>query len=859
MLIEKFTEKGREALSTASEAAFLKNHVEVTPWHLIMALVEQEGGVVPALLDGAGVSVERIAELVSRQLNSLPTQEGDVETYMSSEMKRVIKGAYSEAEALGDAYISTEHLFLALTSSKIGHVAELLDGIGMSRDDMLSALRRVRGAETVEDTNPEAKYQALERFTIDLVRAAEDGKIDPVIGREDEIRRTTQILSRRTKNNPVLIGEPGVGKTAIVEGLAQRIADGDVPDGLKDKRILALDMGALVAGTKFRGEFEERFKAVLKAIQAAEGQVVLFIDELHTLVGAGAAEGSLDASNMIKPTLARGELHCIGATTVNEYRKHIEKDAALERRFQVVVVREPSVDETVSILRGLKERYEVHHGVRIKDKALVTSAKLSDRYISDRFLPDKAIDLIDEAASMLRLELDSQPATLTSIDQKLTQIRIEKRVMEKEGDKSARVRVKELDREIAELEESRSALALEWQNEKDAIQTIRSVKRGIDEAKRAEQQAARENDLEVLGEIRYGRLPDLEKQLGEAKAGLDGIREKGSMLKEEVTDQEIAEIVARWTGIPVTRMMEAEKEKLLHLESRLGNRVIGQTNAIYAVSESVRRSRVGLSASDKPVGSFMFVGPTGVGKTELAKALAETLFDDEHKIIRVDMSEYMERHSVARLIGAPPGYVGYEEGGYLTEAVRRQPYSVILMDEIEKAHPEVFNLLLQILDDGRLTDGKGRTVDFTNCIVIMTSNLGTSQEDVSSGFDAMKKRVINIIRSSFKPEFLNRLDDMIVFHSLGDDEIRQIAELQIEALSKRLLERGITLEVEAEVVDMLAREGFDPVYGARPLKRLIQKKIESRIATALLDGSIDETGTVKVSGAGRELAVYSTD
>jgi ATP-dependent Clp protease ATP-binding subunit ClpB len=656
----------------------------------------------------------------------------------------------------------------------------------------------------------------------------------------------------------VLIGDPGVGKTAIVEGLAQRIADGDVPDALKSKRILALDMGALVAGTKFRGEFEERFKAVLKAIQGAQGQVILFIDELHTLVGAGAAEGSLDASNMIKPTLARGELHCIGATTVNEYRKHIEKDAALERRFQVVLVREPGLDETVSILRGLKERYEVHHGVRIKDKALVTAARLSDRYISDRFLPDKAIDLIDEAASKLRLELDSQPARLTAIDQKLTQLQIEKKVLEKEEDKSSNERLAELERGIAELDESRSALALEWQNEKEAIQSIRGVKEEIEEARRREQQAARENNLETLGEIRYGLLPNLAKRLEDANATMDSIRQKGSMLKEEVTDEEIAEIVAMWTGIPVTRMMEAERDKLLNLEARLGNRVIGQTEAVHAVSESVRRARAGLSPSNRPVGTFMLVGPTGVGKTELAKALAETLFDDEHKIVRVDMSEYMEKHSVSRLIGAPPGYVGYEEGGYLTEAIRKRPYSVILMDEIEKAHPEVFNILLQILDDGRLTDGKGRTVDFTNSLVIMTSNLGTSQEDTSAGFESMKKRVLDVVRSSFKPEFLNRLDDVIVFHTLSDTEIRSITELQIEELKRRLSVRGIELDVEPEIIEMLAREGFDPVYGARPLKRLIQKKIENRIATALLDGSIEEGGgTAQVAESNGEVAVYA--
>jgi ATP-dependent Clp protease ATP-binding subunit ClpB len=855
MIMDKFTEKAREALNTASESAFLKSHVEVTTWHLLHALIDQEGGMIPALLRTVAVAPASVTEALERELSSAPTQEGAGEGYLSAELKNVIKHAYGEADRLKDAFISTEHLFLAMLDRRSGRVAELLAGLGISRDKTLAALKGVRGSDKVVDANPEGKYQALERFTIDLVRMAREGKIDPVIGRDDEIRRTTQILSRRTKNNPVLIGDPGVGKTAIVEGLAQRVADGDVPDALKARRILALDMGALVAGTKYRGEFEERFKAVLKAIQNAGGQVILFIDELHTLVGAGAAEGSLDASNMIKPALARGELHCIGATTINEYRKRIEKDAALERRFQVVNVREPSVDETVSILRGLKERYEVHHGVRIRDKALVTAARLSDRYITDRFLPDKAIDLIDEAASKLRLELDSQPPRLTDIDQKLTQLRIEKKVLEKESDESTRGRLQELDRAIADLDESRRAVARVWQNEKNAIQTMRNIKEKIEEAKRTEQQAARDNDLEKLGAIRYGLLPELTKQLDDANKKLEAIRAAGSMLKEEVTDEEIAEIVSRWTGIPVSRVMEAERDKLLNLELRLAERVVGQSEAILAVSEAVRRARAGLGSPSRPVGAFMFVGPTGVGKTELAKALAETLFDDEHKMVRLDMSEYMERHSVARLIGAPPGYVGYEEGGYLSEAVRRQPYCVVLMDEIEKAHPEVFNILLQVLDDGRLTDGKGRTVDFTNAIVILTSNLGTSEHNASLSFDAMKKRVLDVIRSTFKPEFLNRLDDIIVFHTLGKVEIRRITEIQIEHLRRQLSEKGIELEVTPEMLDMLAAEGFDPVYGARPLKRLIRKKIENRIATAVLDGSIQPGQRALVTVAGGEVAV----
>jgi ATP-dependent Clp protease ATP-binding subunit ClpB len=844
-MMDRFTEKARAAVSAASEAAFLKNNPEVTPWHLLKALLEPAGGLVPALLERMDVSPAKVSEVVGRQIQSLPTQEGAGEAFVSAQLKRVIQDAFGEAERLKDKFVSTEHLFLALAADRKSGVGDFLRGMGIQPEKALAALQALRGSEQVVDANAEDRYQALDRFTIDLVELALKGKLDPVIGRDDEIRRVSQILSRRTKNNPVLIGDPGVGKTAIVEGLAQRIADDNVPDGLRHKRLLALDMGSLVAGTKFRGEFEDRFKAVLKAIQSSDGGIILFIDELHTLVGAGAAEGSLDASNMIKPALARGELRCVGATTVDEYRKHIEKDAALERRFQIVPVGQPTVADTVAILRGLKEKYEVHHGVRITDRAIVAAARLSDRYIADRFLPDKAIDLIDEAAAKLRLELDSQPAAITEIQEKTVRLEIEKRVLEKESDSSSKKRVGAIESEISVLDAEKNRLVAEWRKEKEAIQRIRDIKAGIEQAKREEQLAARGNDLERLGEIRYGVLPALDKELLSANATLAELQKDGAKLKEEVTDDDIAEIVARWTGIPVSRMMETEREKLLHLESRIGRRVIGQEEAVTVVSEAVRRARAGLSGGAKPVGSFLFVGPTGVGKTELAKALAETLFDDEQKIVRVDMSEYMEKHSVSRLIGAPPGYVGYEEGGYLTEAVRREPYSVVLMDEIEKAHADVFNILLQILDDGRLTDGKGRTVDFTNTIVIMTSNLGTSLSDASVDYEGMKTRVMEAVRSQFKPEFLNRLDDIIVFHPLSDDEIRRITELQIGDLQKRLEAKGVRIDVAPEVVSDLAREGYDPVYGARPLKRLIQRKLENKIATALLKGEFAQGDSIE--------------
>lgn len=847
--MNKLTEKAQAALSEASETAFLKNNPEINSWHLLSALVQQGDGIVPPLFSKMGIDPVRVAEISQKQIDAMPAQQGGGQAYMSPDLKAVIQGSYKHAKALGDQYVSTEHLLLAIVENKKNGAGDYLRSLGLNVEVLLKALKDIRGNEQVDDPNPEGKIQVLEKYTVDLTELARDGKLDPVIGRDEEIRRVSQVLSRRTKNNPVLIGEPGVGKTAIVEGLAQRIADGNVPEALKHKRLLALDMGSLVAGTKFRGEFEERFKALLKAIQKGAGDIILFIDELHTLVGAGSAEGSLDASNMIKPALARGELRCVGATTLDEHRKHIEKDAALERRFQVVLVGEPTVDDTIAILRGLKERYEVHHGVKIYDDALVAAARLSDRYISARFLPDKAIDLIDEAASKLKLELDSYPADLMKNKERITRLKVEAQVLEKENDKESGKRLEEIKKKLARLEEEHRSQILRWENEKAAIDAIRSVKEQIEEAKREESLASRENDLETLGEIRYGRLPKLGKDLAAANARLAELQRDGAILREEVRAEEIAEIVARWTGIPVSRMMESERNKLLELESRLGERVVGQQVAVKTVCDAVRRVRAGLSDPNQPFGSFVFVGPTGVGKTELAKALAATLFDDESKMIRVDMSEYMEKHSVARLIGAPPGYVGYDEGGFLTEAVRRQPYSVILLDEIEKAHGDVFNVLLQIMDDGRLTDGQGRTVDFSNSILIMTSNLGTSGEEFTS-YEEMRRAVMEAMRRSFKPEFINRLDDVIVFRALSKEDVETIARLQIARLAGRLEKRGLGLSVDDAVIAELAREGYDPVYGARPLKRLIQKKLENAIAQSILKDSVRDGDVITVSSSG---------
>jgi len=851
MMMDKLTEKAQKAVQEASEIAFLNSHPEVSSWHLLSALLQQEGGLVPPLFVRLGVDTDSVVEVVNRQLDGSAQQHGGNQS-MAPDLKAALQKSFSHAKAMGDKYVSTEHLLLAILDDDKSSVGEYLGSIGVSGDAVLNTLREVRDGEQVEDPNPEEKMRALEKYTTDLTKCALEGKLDPVIGRDEEIRRVSQVLSRRTKNNPVLIGDPGVGKTAIAEGLAQRVADGNVPEALKNKRLLSLDMGSLVAGTKFRGEFEERFKALLKAIQKSEGKIILFIDELHTLVGAGAAEGSLDASNMIKPALARGDLRCIGATTIGEHRKHIEKDAALERRFQVVMVREPTVLDTIAILRGLKERYEVHHGVKITDEAVVAAATLSDRYIAARFLPDKAIDLIDEAASKLKLELDSFPAELMEKKERITQLLIEITVLEKEKDKVSKKRLSALREELAELGEGERSQLLKWENEKAAIDSIRSIKHRIEVARREEHAATRDNDLGRVGEIRYGKIPELEGELAAAYGELTDLQKDGPMLREEVRAEEIAGIVARWTGIPISKMLESDRARLLQLEDRLAERVVGQKAAIVAVSEAIRRARAGLGSPDQPIGSFVFVGPTGVGKTELAKALAETLFDDESRIIRVDMSEYMEKHSVSRLIGAPPGYVGYDEGGYLTEAVRRQPYSVVLLDEIEKAHTEVFNVLLQIMDDGRLTDGHGRTIDFSNAMVIMTSNLGTSDEEFSSRVE-MEASVTRSMRDAFKPEFLNRLDDVIVFHPLGEDEVKAIARLQVGKLARKLTDRGLLLEVSDDVIDQLAEAGYDPVFGVRPLKRLIQKQVENSIASSILEGSIGDGDTVVIRLVNSEL------
>ena len=850
---DKLTLKAQEAVQAAQDSASKRHHQQVDVEHLLIALLDQTDGVVLPLLKKLGADPGRLRDAIEDALTALPRVEGLVQIYLAPRLGKLVERAEEEADRLKDEYISTEHLLIAATEIE-GAARDILVRFGVTRDKIFAVLVDIRGSQRVTDQNPEDKYQALTRYGRDLTEMARRGKLDPVIGRDEEIRRVVQVLSRRTKNNPVLIGEPGVGKTAIVEGLAQRVISGDVPEGLKNKRVVALDMGALVAGAKYRGEFEDRLKAVLKEVTEASGEIILFIDELHTVVGAGAAEGSMDASNMLKPALARGELRCVGATTLNEYRKYIEKDPALERRFQPVVVGEPSVEDTISILRGLKERYEVHHGVKIKDSALVSAAVLSHRYIADRFLPDKAIDLVDEAASRLRMEIDSMPAELDEVERRIRQLEIEREAVKKEQDPGSQERLAKIEKEIAELSEKRSGLRAQWHAEKEAIQNIGGLKEQMEQTKRDAEKAAREGNLGRAAELRYGRLLELQKQLDAASVRLSDLQAHVRILKEEVDEEDIAEIVAKWTGIPVTRMLEGEMQKLLHMEERLTMRVVGQEEAIRVVSDAVRRARAGIQDPNRPIGSFIFMGPTGVGKTELARGLAEFLFDDEQAMVRIDMSEYQERHTVSRLIGAPPGYVGYEEGGQLTEAVRRKPYSVILFDEIEKAHPEVFNVLLQLLDDGRLTDGQGRTVDFKNTVVIMTSNIGSQYiQDLQNDENEMRQRVTEVMRQHFKPEFLNRVDDIIIFHPLDAGVLKQIVTIQIATVQKRLADKKVELEITEQAKELMAEEGFDRVYGARPLKRVIQRDVLNPLASRILSGEIREGSRVIVDREDRHL------
>jgi ATP-dependent Clp protease ATP-binding subunit ClpB len=855
MRIDKLTTKSQEALQHAQSLAEKRNHQAIDVEHLLFALLGQKEGVVLSLLQKLGAPVSSLTERLQKALDRLPQVTGSTgQAFITPRLKKTIEAAEAEAEALKDEYVSAEHLLLAMLQDS-GETGKILKEISVSRDKILNALVGIRGAQRITDPNPEEKYQALEKYSRDLTDLARKGKLDPVIGRDDEIRRVIQVLSRRTKNNPVLIGEPGVGKTAIVEGLALRIVNGDVPEGLKEKRLVALDLGALVAGAKFRGEFEDRLKAVLKEVTEAAGQIILFIDELHTLVGAGAAEGAMDASNMLKPALARGELRCVGATTLDEYRKRVEKDPALERRFQPIYVGEPSVEDTIAILRGLKERYEVHHGVRITDGAIIAAATLSHRYISDRFLPDKAIDLIDEAASRLRIEIDSMPIEIDEVERKILQLEIERQALRREEDKASRERLTQLEREIQNLREISDGLKGHWKNEKESIQRIRSLKEKIEATKVEEQQAQRQGNLNRAAELRYGTLTHLQKELEEANRKLAELQKDQKMLKEEVDAEDVAEVVAKWTGIPVSKMLEGEIQKLLKMEDRLKARVVGQDSAIHAVANAVRRARAGLQDQNRPIGSFIFLGPTGVGKTELCRALAQFLFDDEQAMVRLDMSEFMEKHSVSRLIGAPPGYVGYEEGGYLTEAVRRRPYSVVLFDEIEKAHPEVFNALLQILEDGRMTDGQGRTVDFKNTVIIMTSNLGSQyiQDLAGKNRKEMEQRVMAALRDAFKPEFLNRIDEIIIFNSLGREEIKSIVEIQLQRLRQNLVSRKMALEITDQAKVLLADKGYDPVYGARPLKRTIQRLIQDPLAVKILEGEFKEGDRIKIDSDGDEM------
>jgi ATP-dependent Clp protease ATP-binding subunit ClpB len=843
---EKLTARSREAILAATQAARDHNHASIQPAHLALALLGQPEGIVYPVLDRLGLRPMELRRSIEEILDLEPNVYGDIELRASPDLNKALTEADRHRTSLRDDYLSVEHLLLALAEDG-GPTGEALRGGGLNSTAILEALQTLRGNQRVTSDDPESTFNALEQYGRDLTAEARKGGLDPVIGRDEEIRRVIQVLSRRTKNNPVLIGEPGVGKTAIVEGLARRVADGDVPEGLKTKRIISLDLASMVAGAKYRGEFEERLKAVLEEIRAAGGEIITFLDELHTLVGAGAAEGAMDASNMLKPMLARGELRLIGATTLDEYRKHIEKDAALERRFQPVLVEAPSVEETVGILRGLKERYEVHHGVRITDSALVAAAVLSDRYIPARFLPDKAIDLMDEAASRLRIEIDSMPEEIDDLTRRRIQLEIEREALKKETDRASEDRLQAVEQEIADLSEEIDALTARWNLEKEVITTIQSIKEEMEETRASAERAEREGDLAKAAELRYGTLATLQTRLEEKEVELAHLHEQGRMLSEEVTEQDVAEVVARWTGIPVSRLMEGETQKLIRLEEELHRRVVGQHHAVTAVANSVRRSRAGLADPNRPSGSFLFLGPTGVGKTELARALADYLFDDERAMVRIDMSEYMEKFSVSRLIGAPPGYVGYDEGGQLTEAVRRRPYSVLLLDEVEKAHPDVFNVLLQLLDDGRLTDGQGRTVDFTNVVLIMTSNLGSENIQADLPHDVIEERVMSAVRAHFRPEFLNRIDEVIVFDRLTPEDLRRIVEIQLEALHRRLAERRIDLVVSEEALDLLAELGFDLVYGARPLKRTIQRELADPLALRLLSGEFGEGDTVKVT------------